>query len=58
MRIDEAATWICVGRPVFFTRKRQVSHFVCWHPWQQQQQQQKKKWCFLKFKKNEFTNFQ
>lgn len=42
MRIDEAATWICVGRPVFFTRKRQVSHFVCWHPWQQQQQQQQK----------------
>lgn len=53
MRIDEAATWICVVSTVFFTRKRQGSHFFVLAS-----VTTTKKMVFSEILKNEFTNFQ
>lgn len=52
MRIDEAATWICVLSTVFFIRKRKegVIFFLVTRG--------KKKIVFSEILKNEFTDFQ
>lgn len=52
MRINEAATWICVVSTVFFTRKRIDE--VIFFP----RTSGRKKKGVLNILKNEFTNFQ